>query len=206
MNNRQQLNSIGVGAYFPIILTTVKDDEGNIQTVPRVEVVKDSTGKEVLKPVMIPKLDSEGNPIYERDEQGNIIKDSEGNPIPVEEPEMVPKVTWHPLKGDPSLIKQNLTSLIGYDIGQKMREEAFGTRLAECLEEPNDANLEFLVKNFILESISTWEPRINALDCQIKREFDQLYIYLQFVIEGTTSVESLNFNINPQNLSTHVYQ
>lgn len=207
MDNKQQLNSIRVGAYFPIKLTTLEDDEGNPILVPKLEVVVDEvSGKSELKPVLKPKRDENGNIIYQRDENGNLISDSKGEPIALMEPEMVPKVTWHPLKGDPSLIKQNLVSLVAYNMGYRMREENFGTRLWECIEEPNDADLEFLVSNFILESVSTWEPRITALDCKIKRDFDKLLINLQFVLEGSTSVESLDFNINPQELSSYVTQ
>lgn len=207
MDNKQQLNSIGVGAYFPIKLTTLEDDEGNPILVPKLEVVVDEvSGKSELKPVLKPKRDENGNILYQRDENGNILSDSNRKPIALMEPELVPKVTWHPLKGDPSLIKQNLVSLVAYDLGYRMREENFGTRLWECIEEPNDADLEFLVNNFILESVSTWEPRITALDCKITRDFDKLLINLQFVLEGTTSVESLDFNINPQELSSYVTQ
>lgn len=37
----------------------------------------------VTEPVWVPLLDEEGNPVYQTDEDGEIIEDEEGNPIPV---------------------------------------------------------------------------------------------------------------------------
>ena len=48
-----------------------------------------------------------------------------------------PKIGWYPIKGTTNLIKQNIISLLIYHIGQRFRQEEFGTRIYECLEEPN---------------------------------------------------------------------
>lgn len=204
MDNKQQLNSIGTGAYFPIKLTEVKDSEGNPVMVPKLEVTKDSNGKEVLKPVLKLRVDQQGNTMYQTDNEGNLILDEEGNPIPLYEPVMEPKVTWHPLVGDPVLIKQNLVSLISYHLGQKLRQENFGTRIWECIEEPNTQIQRFLVKQFILDGINAWEPRIKALDCNITAHSSILHITLKFNIHNSSSIEELNFNFNPQNDLSYV--
>lgn len=63
-------------------------------------------------------------------------------------------------KGDPDLIKHNLKTLIEYHIGQRFRQEYYGTRLWECLEEPAVPILIQLVNQFIRDSIEENETRI----------------------------------------------
>lgn len=111
---------------------------------------------------------------------------------------------WYPLKRDINLIKQNIRSLIIYNIGQKFREEKFGTRINECLEEPNDQLLEFLVKNFLKEGITNWEPRVKSLAVATKRDGGSLYIQVKFSVNTSQEVGELVFQYNPQNQTLNV--
>ena len=60
---------------------------------------------------------------------------------------------WYPVNGDIELVHNNLSALLWYDIGQRFRQEDFGTRLWECIEEPNTQALAFLVKDFLKKAI-----------------------------------------------------
>lgn len=67
---------------------------------------------------------------------------------------------WYPTVGNPDLIKSNLITLIEYHIGQRFRQEYYGTRLWECLEEPSVPMLLYLVNSFLSEAIEEFEERI----------------------------------------------
>lgn len=119
--------------------------------------------------------------------------------------EEVTTYSWQILQGDIKLIKQNLTSLISYQLGFRFRQENFGTRLWECIEEPSTPVLETLVKDFLVESISSWEPRIKAVGVNVNRNQDKLSIGIRFSVNGGQSIEELNFEYNQQNITQYVY-
>ena len=111
--------------------------------------------------------------------------------------QQVPKIGWYMLRGDAELIKQNLTTILTYQIGQRFRQESFGSRTWECLEEPNTQALRAAMTEFIERSISTWEPRISALRINITRfTLSKVSIQILFKVQDSTSVEELNFSYN----------
>lgn len=113
--------------------------------------------------------------------------------------------SWQPLSGDPDLIKQNLTSILTYQIGQRFREEDFGCRVWECLEEPNKDITAFLVRKYIAESISSWEPRIEALEVTSYIDSEALYVQVKFKLNSSNIIDDLEFSYNPTNNTTNVY-
>lgn len=158
MANIEQLNTIGSGAYFPIEISTLTDENGKPQTVTMPD------GKVVVK-------------------KG-----------------------WYIKRGDIDLIKHNLTSILTYQIGQRFRQEDFGTRTWECIEEPNTSALNLMIKNFVKDGISTWEPRIKALKVlTLKPSKESIYLKIYFKVQDSQSVEELNFQYNLNNLTTDVY-
>lgn len=132
---------------------------------------------------------SEGEPLYTYNDKG----------------EKVPLIGWYPINDTNKLIKHNLTSILIYQIGQRFRNEKFGTRLYECLEEPNTQLLEFLVKDFLKSSISTWEPRIKSLSVDTLRNGSKLYIEIHFKIENSTTLENIVLEYNSENYNLYVY-
>lgn len=133
--------------------------------------------------------------------------DNNGTPEMVETTEGVkPKVGWYPIKGDIKLIEQNLRSILLFQIGQRFRQENFGTRIWECIEEPNDQLLEFLVKDFIRDGINSWEPRIKSLAVDTRREYDKVLITVRFQVNFSNTVSELNFEYNHQNRTLNVNQ
>lgn len=111
---------------------------------------------------------------------------------------------WYPVVGDTKLIQNNLESLISYQIGQRFREEIFGTRLWECIEEPNTQALNYLVDQFIKEAIRTWEDRITHKSTVVSRESSKLFVEYTYVINGTGSINTgnLEYDINNKTLDT----
>ena len=49
----------------------------------------------------------------------------------------------------------------------------FGTPLRRLLFEPNDLSLQIAAKNMIIDSISTWEPRIAIQQVQVMSSIDR---------------------------------
>lgn len=118
--------------------------------------------------------------------------------FPIQLTQVDGKTTWQPIKGDTRLINQNLLALLSTQIGERFRSEYFGTRVLECLEEPNTQALQFLVVRFIKESISTWEPRIEFLEAKVNRDKATLKIQIRYKVIMDQNVTELNFSIDPQ--------
>lgn len=109
------------------------------------------------------------------------------------------KVGWYPVNGDPELIKENITALLYYMIGQRIRQETFGTRLWECIEEPNVQALSFLIKDFLTTALTTWEGRIILQDIQTARAGSKLNILVTYAINGTNSSQFINIEYDLTN-------
>lgn len=133
---------------------------------------------------------------------------SDGKPESVQLPDgrVVPKIGWYILRGDVALIKQNLTAILTYQIGQRFRQEDFGSRTWECLEEPNVSALNLMIKNFVKDGIAAWEPRIKALKVlALKPTKESIRLLIYFRVQNSQRVEELNFQYNLNNSTTNVY-
>lgn len=119
---------------------------------------------------------------------------------------VVPKIGWYILRGDVALIKQNLTAILTYQIGQRFRQEDFGSRTWECLEEPNTSALNLMIKNFVKDGIAAWEPRITALKVlALKPTKESIRLLIYFKVQDSQRIEELNFQYNLNNSTTDVY-
>lgn len=156
--NLKQANTIGMGAMFPIVLSTPTDAEGNEEYVENLI-----------------------NGVVTR----------------------VKKVGWYPSTGL-NLVKQNVTSLFVYQIGERFRQENFGSRLWECIEEPNTDLLSYMAAKFVKESLYTWETRIRGLEVTCTREASKLFIRIRFSV-GTSSVEEAMVEYDNITNSTYAY-
>lgn len=103
---------------------------------------------------------------------------------------------WYPVQGDPALIENNLRSLIEYTIGQRFRQEEFGTRLWECLEEKNTQVLNFLIKKFLQEAVNTYENRIRIKRIITEREFSKLHILMEYALDGLSKDSYMDLTYN----------
>lgn len=94
---------------------------------------------------------------------------------------------WYPVKGDVNLISNNLEAVFLHQIGTKFREEDFGTRIWECIEEPNYQALTFLVNQFMKEAFSKWESRVTYKSTEIQREGSRINLLFTYVINNSNS-------------------
>ena len=106
------------------------------------------------------------------------------------------KTGWYPTLGDPNLIINNRNHLLTFTIGQKMRQENFGTRIWECLEEPNTQAQGFLVNQFLRDAIKEYEDRIIFKSATITRNANKLHIEMQYTLVNSTVVNTLGINYN----------
>lgn len=108
---------------------------------------------------------------------------------------------WYPVKGDLELIKNNLRTLVECHIGQRFRQEYYGTRIWECLEEPAIPMLLYMVNYFIQETISLWEPRISFSKVEGYMKGSEIYLELRYILSGYTEEQSLEIQFN--DISNH---
>ena len=119
---------------------------------------------------LVPKVDSNGITLY--DSEGNI--------------ELVPKVGWYVKTGDIELIKQNITSILTFQVGQRFRQENFGVMTWDLIEEPNTSALEFMLKEYILTGLTNGEPRIYNIQVDSIKKGSSIYLKVSFSVKGTT--------------------
>lgn len=106
---------------------------------------------------------------------------------------------WYPVSGDPDLIKHNLRSLFEHQIYQRFRQEYYGSRLWETLEEPSIPLLLYITNQFIRESIEEWEPRIKFKDVEGYLKGDKIFLNILYTIDQSSDPQSLEIyfdNIN----------
>ena len=89
---------------------------------------------------------------------------------------------WYPVYGDSKLIEENIKALLLYEIGQRLRQEDFGTKLIEVLEEPNTSALSFLVREYIMQALAKYESRVAVTKISSTRLNQKLHILLEFRI------------------------
>ena len=136
----------------------------------------------------------------------SVGKDGKPESVQLPDGRVVPKIGWYILRGDVALIKQNLTAILTYQIGQRFRQEDFGSRTWECLEEPNTSALNLMIRNFVKNGIAAWEPRITALKVlALKPTKESIRLLIYFKVQDSQRIEELNFQYNLNNSTTDVY-
>ena len=106
------------------------------------------------------------------------------------------KTGWYPADGDRALIVNNLNGILIYMIGERFRQEDFGTRLWECIEEPNNQAQAFLINTFLKEAISLYEDRINYKEAIISRSGNKLHIEMHYTLKQSNEEKSLGITYN----------
>lgn len=104
------------------------------------------------------------------------------------------KTGIYPVSGTPDLILHNLNSLIQYELGFRIRQEDFGTRLMECIEEPNTQAQAFLVEQFLKQALRKFENRIVYKKAEIVQEGTKLIINIIYSIKNTNLNDSVNIS------------
>ena len=101
--------------------------------------------------------------------------------------------SWNITKGSTKLIEDSITHIMQYQIGDKLRGEIFGTRVYECLEEPNVNLIRLLAYRFIKDAIRSWEPRVKLEDVFITFYKEFVDIKIIYSINNTQIVTELDF-------------
>ena len=70
-------------------------------------------------------------------------------------------------------IKADLLQLLLTNPGERVMLPGFGTPLREIIFEPNDATSSEQVRDMIINSIRTWEPRITIEQIDVSTQADQ---------------------------------
>ena len=96
---------------------------------------------------------------------------------------------WYPVTGSADLILHNINSVIQYELGFRIRQEDFGTRLWECIEEPNTQAQAFLVYQFVKQALTKWENRIMITKTDLIREGTKLTIQIYYSIKNTNQAD-----------------
>lgn len=109
------------------------------------------------------------------------------------------KIGWAILDGSQDLIKQNITSIMNYHLGEMIFEDYFGNPIDDLLEEPNTEDVDFLVKKYLVSAVESWEPRIIINQCILTREDSKLHIGITYQVLNTQSVGEIDFTYNPKN-------
>ena len=99
---------------------------------------------------------------------------------------------WYPVTGTPDLILHNINSVIQYELGFRIRQEDFGTRLWECIEEPNTQAQAFLVYQFVRQALVKWENRIVITGTKLFREGTKLTIQINYSIKNTNQTDTVS--------------
>lgn len=92
------------------------------------------------------------------------------------------KTGWYPVSGDPDLIVENLQSIFSYQLGQRFRQEEFGTQIWNYLEEPNTTIQAFMIDKGIREALSNWEDRLVYKGSDIKLNGNSVDIIIHYSI------------------------
>lgn len=99
---------------------------------------------------------------------------------------------WYPVTGSKDLILHNINSVIQYELGFRIRQEDFGTRLWECIEEPNTQAQAFLVYQFVKQALTKWENRIMITKTDLIREGTKLTIQIYYSIKNTNQTDTVS--------------
>lgn len=91
------------------------------------------------------------------------------------------------------LLRTSIVHILATPKHFKWFNEKFGVRLWEVLEEPNDAVGIALVKTFVTEAISLWEPRVQLLEVKLevdKATLEKVNIEIKYKVRNSKTVDS----------------
>ena len=118
--------------------------------------------------------------------------DNKGEPILGEDGEL--QMGWNVIRGDFNLIDQSLKNIIFTMLGSRIRQENFGSRLYELIEEPNNQIVTFLSSKYVTEAVRQWEPRIQQITIEAIPKNERLSIKASYrlvdpVSQGENEIE-----------------
>lgn len=97
------------------------------------------------------------------------MKIFQGVPYPVKK---TPKGFLYTQSGT-NQIKSDMLVLLLTNPGERVMNPTFGTPLRKLIFEPNDAGLQKVAKNMIINSIKKWEPRVAIQNITVTSKVDK---------------------------------
>jgi len=94
-------------------------------------------------------------------------------------------------------IEASIRNLIIWPYNNRYFNRSFGSRLYELIEEPVNRNTLFFSREFVMESIKQWEPRVRIIDV-ITNQGDtssKLSITIKYTIKTTNTTNQLTANL-----------
>ena len=100
-------------------------------------------------------------------------------------------------------IKADLLQLLLTNPGERVMMPLYGTPLRKFFFEPNDPALEEKVREEIIRSISTWEPRIIINNIRVSRQIDENALSSEDTLENKDHILYVQIDIvDPEDIST----
>ena len=93
------------------------------------------------------------------------------------------------------LIESNLKILLSWPKLTRWFKHRYGSDIDLLLEEPNDDITLAVIREFTVESISEWEPRVNLKSVKIRREDSKNHIQLIYNLRNTPFTNTTKFII-----------
>jgi len=98
------------------------------------------------------------------------------------------------LKTGITLIRSSILIILTWPLYTRYFLKAFGSRLYDLHDEPNDQLLKSLIKRFVVDALGNWERRINLIAVEITREsFDSVTIQLTYRIIDSQETDTFTF-------------
>lgn len=96
---------------------------------------------------------------------------------------------------DVSLLRNDLLNLLNHMIGQRFFAGQYGVRFWNMIEQPNDPVTLVLVREFTIEAINRYEPRIKLLEVNSTVSNEKLFVELKYIILQQAIEDSFIFTI-----------
>ena len=70
-------------------------------------------------------------------------------------------------------IEESILVILGTALGERVMRPDFGCAVHDLIFAPNNSNTHGLIIYYVKESLTKWEPRIQALDVKIKSDHNE---------------------------------
>ena len=100
----------------------------------------------------------------------------------------------HTIAEEDDLIKSSLAIILSWPLYTKEYADGFGSRTYEALEDQNDGVLITLIKKFIIDSITTWERRVELKSLAFARpNGETLIVDISYTIKSINIEDTLRY-------------
>jgi phage baseplate assembly protein W len=100
-------------------------------------------------------------------------------------------------------IKADLLQLLLTNPGERVMLPTYGTPLRQLIFEPNDPTLTARARKMIVDSITTWEPRIVISDIEVSSNIDKKYLNEFDTYDEQEAILYIRIKfVDPENIQT----